>query len=47
MLQKYGGFTMTHIPYKGTSVAVNDLLGGQIPLLFGAPTAVEPLAAAG
>ncbi|MBR1190095.1 tripartite tricarboxylate transporter substrate binding protein [Bradyrhizobium sp. AUGA SZCCT0158] len=47
MLQKYGGFTMTHIPYKGTSVAVNDLLGGQIPLLFGAPTAVEPLAMAG
>ena len=47
MLQKYGGFTMTHIPYKGTSVAVNDLMGGQIPLLFGAPTAVQPLAAAG
>jgi tripartite-type tricarboxylate transporter receptor subunit TctC len=47
LLQKYGGFTMTHIPYKGTSASVNDLLGGQIPLLFGAPTAVEPLAAAG
>jgi tripartite-type tricarboxylate transporter receptor subunit TctC len=47
MLQKYGGFTMTHIPYKGTSASVNDLLGGQIPLLFGAPTAVEPLATAG
>ncbi|MBR1236884.1 tripartite tricarboxylate transporter substrate binding protein [Bradyrhizobium sp. AUGA SZCCT0182] len=47
MLQKAGGFTMTHIPYKGTSVAVNDLLGGQIPMLFGAFTAVEPLAAAG
>ena len=47
MLQKYGGFTMTHIPYKGTAASVNDLLGGQIPLLFGAPTAVEPLATAG
>lgn len=47
LLQKYGGFTMTHLPYKGTSASVNDLLGGQIPLLFGAPTAVEPLAAAG
>jgi tripartite-type tricarboxylate transporter receptor subunit TctC len=47
MLQKYGGFTMTHVPYKGTAASVNDLLGGQIPLLFGAPTAVEPLAAAG
>jgi tripartite-type tricarboxylate transporter receptor subunit TctC len=47
MLQKYGGFTMTHVPYKGTAASVNDLLGGQIPLLFGAPTAVEPLATAG
>ncbi|MDI1267469.1 MAG: tripartite tricarboxylate transporter substrate-binding protein [bacterium] len=47
MLQKVGGFTMTHIPYKGTAASVNDLLGGQIPLLFGAPTAVEPLAVAG
>ena len=47
MLQKYGGFTMTHIPYKGTAASVNDLLGGQIPLLFGAPTAVEPLASGG
>jgi len=28
MLQKYGGFTMTHIPYKGTAASVNDLLGG-------------------
>jgi tripartite-type tricarboxylate transporter receptor subunit TctC len=37
---------MTHLPYKGTAASVNDLLGGQIPLLFGAPTAVEPLAAA-
>lgn len=47
MLQKAGGFTMTHIPYKGTSASVNDLLGGQIPLVFGAPTALEPLANAG
>lgn len=47
LLQKYCGFTMTHIPYKGTSAAVNDLLGGQIPLLFGALTALEPLATAG
>ncbi|MGQ0682208.1 Bug family tripartite tricarboxylate transporter substrate binding protein [Bradyrhizobium sp.] len=47
MLQKSGGFTMIHVPYKGTSASVNDLMGGQIPLLFGAPTAVEPLATAG
>ena len=38
---------MTHIPYKGTSASVNDLLSGQIPLVFGAPTLLEPLATAG
>jgi tripartite-type tricarboxylate transporter receptor subunit TctC len=47
MLQKAGGFTMINIPYKGTSASVNDLLGGQIPLVFGAPTLLEPLATAG
>src|SRR5215470_1860429 len=47
MLQKAGGFTMLNIPYKGTSGSVNDLLGGQIPLVFGAPTLLEPLATAG
>jgi tripartite-type tricarboxylate transporter receptor subunit TctC len=38
---------MVALLYKGTAASVNDLLGGQIPLLFGAPTAVEPLATAG
>ncbi len=47
MLQKAGGFTMLNVPYKGTSASVNDLLGGQIPLVFGAPTLLEPLATAG
>lgn len=47
MLQKAGGFSMINVPYKGTSASVNDLLGGQIPLVFGAPTLLEPLATAG
>lgn len=38
---------MLNVPYKGTSASVNDLLGGQIPLVFGAPTLLEPLATAG
>ena len=25
---------MTHIPYRGTALAVSDLLGGQIDLFF-------------
>jgi tripartite-type tricarboxylate transporter receptor subunit TctC len=28
------GITMTHIPYKGAAPALNDLLGGQIPVMF-------------
>ena len=28
------GITLTHIPYKGTSPALSDLLGGHIPLAF-------------
>jgi tripartite-type tricarboxylate transporter receptor subunit TctC len=47
MLQKRGNFKMLHVPYKGTSASVNDLLGGQISLVFGAATALEPLASAG
>ena len=28
------GLKMTHVPYKGTGPALNDLLGGHIPLMF-------------
>jgi len=28
---------MTHIPYKGDGQAVNDLLAGQIQVMFTAP----------
>jgi tripartite-type tricarboxylate transporter receptor subunit TctC len=28
---------MTHVPYKGSSAAINDLLGGQIQLMFENP----------
>jgi len=29
------GTTMTHVPYKGTGAAMNDLLGGHVQLIFG------------
>jgi tripartite-type tricarboxylate transporter receptor subunit TctC len=38
-LKKSAVFTATHVPYKGAGGAVNDLIGGQIDLMFDtAPT---------
>jgi tripartite-type tricarboxylate transporter receptor subunit TctC len=35
------GVNLTHIPYKGSSLAMNDLIGGQIQLMFeNLPTAI-------
>ncbi len=38
---------MTHIPYKGSSGAMNDLLGGQIQVMFENPPTVLPHIRAG
>jgi tripartite-type tricarboxylate transporter receptor subunit TctC len=40
------GTRMTHVPYKGTGPALNDLLGGQIQLIFGSAPSTIPLAGA-
>jgi len=37
------GTKMTHVPYKGTGPALNDLIGGQIQLIVGAAPATIPL----
>ena len=29
------GVKLTHVPYKGTAGALNDLMGGQIQMMFG------------
>lgn len=47
ILQKRGGFTMLHVPYKGTAASVADLVGGQIPVVVGAATALQPHAETG
>jgi tripartite-type tricarboxylate transporter receptor subunit TctC len=37
------GTHMTHVAYKGTGPALNDLLGGQIQLIFGSAPSTIPL----
>jgi tripartite-type tricarboxylate transporter receptor subunit TctC len=36
-----------HVPYKGTSLAVTDLVGGQVHIMFNSMPAVWPLAKSG
>jgi tripartite-type tricarboxylate transporter receptor subunit TctC len=35
MLEQQAGIQLTHIPYKGTGPALQDLLGGQVDITFG------------
>lgn len=41
------GINIVHVPYKGAAPAVTDLVGGQIPMMFGPTTDILPLARAG
>jgi len=41
------GLKMTHIPYRGTAVAVADLVAGQVTMVFGDPVSVLPHMQAG
>jgi tripartite-type tricarboxylate transporter receptor subunit TctC len=40
MLNATAGIDIVHVPYKGTGPALNDLLGGQIPLMWATPNVV-------
>jgi tripartite-type tricarboxylate transporter receptor subunit TctC len=42
LFDQLAGTRMTHVPYRGTGPAMNDLLGGQIQLIFGAVATVMP-----
>ena len=43
LFNQLAGTRMNHVPYKGTGPALNDLLGGQIQVLFTALPASVPL----
>jgi tripartite-type tricarboxylate transporter receptor subunit TctC len=41
------GIKMTHIPYRGTALAVADLVGGQVTMVFADPISALPQVQAG
>ncbi len=42
LFNQMAGTRMTHVPYKGTGPALNELLGGQIHLMFGNLSVMVP-----
>ena len=40
MLGSYAGVQLQHVPYKGIAPALNDVIGGQVPIAFATPAAV-------
>lgn len=47
MMNAIARLDITHVPYKGTAPALNDLVGGQIPLMWATPIAAMPMVNAG
>jgi tripartite-type tricarboxylate transporter receptor subunit TctC len=46
-LKTIGKFDMQHVPYRGSTPAVTDLIGGQVPMMFSDLVAVLPHIRAG
>jgi tripartite-type tricarboxylate transporter receptor subunit TctC len=47
MLESMAGIQMTHVPYRGLSAVLTDVLGGQIDMAFVDLTNAKPLLASG
>jgi tripartite-type tricarboxylate transporter receptor subunit TctC len=47
LLKKKAGLSINHIPYKGGALAVNDVLGGQVPAMMSGFPEVAPHIKAG
>ncbi len=47
LFQVMAGVKLNHVPYKSAGPAVNDLLAGHIPLMFGPSPVVVPMVQAG
>ena len=42
MFQRAAGIEMTHVPYKGSTPALTDLIGGQVDMMFDYPASSAP-----
>jgi tripartite-type tricarboxylate transporter receptor subunit TctC len=42
LIEQIYGIEMQHVPYKGASPAVQDLLGGHVPIMIGSVFALAP-----
>ena len=42
MFDQMAGVQMLHVPYKGAAPALNDLMGGQVQLMFNSALVVAP-----
>jgi tripartite-type tricarboxylate transporter receptor subunit TctC len=47
LLQSMAGTQMLHVPYKGASQALNDIVSGEVSMMFTLPLAAASLAKAG
>jgi tripartite-type tricarboxylate transporter receptor subunit TctC len=47
MLNALAKIDIVNVPYRGAALSLNDLLAGQIPMIWAAPTAVMPHVATG
>ena len=47
MLKKMTGIDMVHVPYKGVTAALNDIVGGHVPFMFSDILPAHPLIADG
>lgn len=47
LLAQAAGVELLHVPYKGAAPALNDILGGQLPLIVTSAASVDPMVEAG
>lgn len=47
LFKKLAGIDIVHVPYRGAAPAMNDLVAGQIPVMFDNMPAIQPQALAG